>query len=86
MVACNWPSPPFQWIWAASQNIWAYGRQIWANLHSKFWSPSSFGGERLEDSPRLLTTNDKALASRPKALAVELLGYNYALRAHTGEK
>lgn len=26
-----------------------------------------------------LTTNDKALATRPKALAVELLGYNYAL-------
>ncbi|MCD7449150.1 hypothetical protein HAX54_049513 [Datura stramonium] len=26
-----------------------------------------------------LTTNDKALASRPKALAVEFLGYNYAL-------
>ncbi|KAG5613208.1 hypothetical protein H5410_024489 [Solanum commersonii] len=25
------------------------------------------------------TTNDKALASRPKALAVELLGYNYAI-------
>ncbi|KAK6792842.1 hypothetical protein RDI58_011923 [Solanum bulbocastanum] len=25
------------------------------------------------------TTNDKALASRPKALVVELLGYNYAV-------
>ena len=46
---------------------------IWLGVHRTLVVSS------WEIAKECFTTNDKAFANRPKALALELLGYNYAM-------
>ncbi|KAF5777375.1 putative cytochrome P450 [Helianthus annuus] len=76
-MAHNWPLASFSWFQSYSQTV---------SMADKFGPVFTvkLGVHRVlvvsnsEMAKECLTTNDRVFASRPKALASELMGYNYA--------